>query len=238
MPLASKRGHFLHSGEDRTSIKNYDQVKTLADLGMEKGYLTTDEISYFLPQNVCSPEDVEHIFEFLPESNIDVVDTMKEKVEAPEEEQREWEEVERFPAEKTDTIIWAYLKDMGRVSLLTSEEEHDIGKQMEVEENKIRGLLFELPQAIAALQELSTQIKKGGVNIIDVLKNIDEMNYTKKDEEEYKKKTVTLINCLKDQFEKRQQLKKDMRKTDPFTKKQLEKKKKALEEKMNRHRPV
>ena len=37
------------------------------------------------------------------------------------------------------------------------------------------------------MQELSTQLKKGAVNIIDVLKNIDEMNYTTKDEEEYKK---------------------------------------------------
>ena len=207
------------------SVKNYDQVKTLIDVGMEKGYLTPNAINDVLPQNIGSPEDIEDIFDFLSESNIDVVDTMKEKIEAPGEEQREWEEVKRFPAEKTDNIISAYLKDIGRVSLLTSEEEHDIAKRTEVGENKIRGLLFELPQAIGELQELSTQIKKGGVNIIDVLKNIDEMNYTKKDEEEYKKKTVTLISSLKNQFEKRQQLKKEMRKTDPFTKKQLEKKK-------------
>ena len=113
----------------------------------------------------------------------------------PRKRQREWEETERFPAEKTDNIIWAYLKDIGRVSLLTSEEEYDIAKRIEEGESKIRGLLFELPQAIAELQELSTQMKKDAVNIIDVLKNIDEMNYTKKDEEEYKKKTVTLINA-------------------------------------------
>ena len=157
---------------------------------------------------------------------------MTEKIEAPEEEQREWEEVKRFPAEKTDNIIWAYLKDIGRVSLLTSQEEYDIARQIEIGENKIRGLLFELPQAVAELHELSTQLKKGAVNIREVLKNIDEMNYTKKDEEEYKKKTIRLISSLKDQFEKRQQLKKEMCKTDPFTKKQLEKKKTALEEKM------
>ena len=212
------------------TIKNYDQVKTLIDIGMEKGYLTPDEINDFLPQNICSPEDIEDIFDFLSESNIDVVDTMKEKIEAPEEEQREWEEVERFPAEKTDNIIWAYLKDIGRVSLLTSEEEYDIAKRIEVGDNKVRTLLFELPQAIAELQELATQLKKGAVNIIDVLKNIDEMNYTKKDEEDYKKKTITLVSSLKNQFEKKQELKKEMRRVDPFTRKQLDKKKKALEE--------
>ena len=214
------------------TTRNYDQAKTLIDVGMEKEYRTPDEINDFLPQDISSPEDVEDIFDLLSESNIDVVDTMKETIEAPEEGQRECEETERFPTENTDNIIWAYLKHMGKASLLTSEEEYEIAKRIEVGESKIRGLLFELPQAIAELQELSTQVKKDGVNIIDVLKNIDEMNYTKKDEEEYKKKTVTLISSLKNQFEKRQQLKKEMHKTDPFTKKQLEKKKKALEEKM------
>jgi RNA polymerase primary sigma factor len=222
----------LHSGEAKMSIKNYDQLKTLIDIGLEKGYLTPDEINDFLPQNIVSPEDIEDIFDFLSESNIDVVDTMKEKVEVPEEEQREWEEAaERFPAEKTDNIIWAYLKDIGRVSLLTGEEEYDIAKRIEIGENKIRTLLFELPQAIAELQELSTQLKKSAVNIIDVLKNIDEMNYTKKDEEQYKKKTITLIASLRNQFEKRLEIRKQMRKTDPFTKKQLEKKRKVLEAK-------
>ena len=65
-------------------------------MGMEKGFLTPDEINDYLPQNIVSPEDIEDIFDFLSESNIDVVDTMKEKVETPEEEQREWEE-EQFP---------------------------------------------------------------------------------------------------------------------------------------------
>jgi len=214
------------------TIKNYDQAKALIDGGMEEEYRASDESNDFPPQDISSPEDIEDTFDLLSESNIDVVDTMKGTIETPEEGQREWEETERFPAENTDNIIWVYLKHMGKVSLLTSEEEYDIAKRIEVGESKIRGLLFELPQAIAALQELSTQLKKGTIHIIDVLKNIDETNYTKKAEEEYKKKTVTLISTLKRQFEKRLQLKKEMRTADPFTKKQLEKKKKALEEKM------
>ncbi len=77
------------------TIKNFDQIKTLIDIGMEKGYLTPDEINDFLPQNIFSPEDIEDIFDFLSESNIDVVETIKEKIETAEEEQREWEEPER-----------------------------------------------------------------------------------------------------------------------------------------------
>ena len=60
-----------------------------------------------------------------------------------------------------------------------------------------------MPLAIAELQELAAQIKKETINIIDVIKNIDEMNYTKKDEEQYKKRTITLTNSLKSLHEKK-----------------------------------
>jgi hypothetical protein len=183
-----------------------------------------------LPQNVVSPEDMEDIFDFLSEPNADVVDTMIEKIEAPEEEPPEWEEAaQRFPADKTDNIIWAYLKGIGRVPLLTGEEEYDIAKRIEIGENKIRTLLFGAPQAIAEMEELSTQLKKGAVNIVDVLKNIDRMNYTKEDVEQYKEKTIALIAALRDQL--RPEISVQMRLADPFTKKQLEKKRKGLEAK-------
>ncbi len=216
------------------SIKNFDQIKTLIDIGMEKGYLTPDEINDFLPQNIFSPEDIEDIFDFLSESNIDVVETIKDKIETAEEEPHEWEEVERFPTEKTDNIIWAYLKDIGRISLLSSDEEYDIAKRIEEGEGRIRGLLFEMPQALAELHELVAQIKKDAVNIIDILKNIDEMNYTKKDEEQYKKKTITLANSLKGLYEKKGEMKRQLKpEVDEFTRKQTEKKLHATETKID-----
>jgi RNA polymerase primary sigma factor len=214
------------------SIKNFDQIKTLIDIGMEKGYLTPDEINDFLPQNIFSPEDIEDIFDFLSESNIDVVDTIREKIETHEEEQREWEETERFPTEKTDNIIWAYLKDIGRISLLSSDEEYDIAKKIEEGERRIRSLLFDMPQAIAELQELAVQIKKDGVNITDIIKHVDEANYTKKDEEQYKKKTVTLINSLKNLFEKKGEMRQQISIADSFMRKQAEKKLMATENKI------
>jgi RNA polymerase primary sigma factor len=214
------------------NIKNFDGIKTLIDMGMEKGFLTADEINDCLPQNIVSPEDIEDIFDFLSESNIDVVDTMKEKVERPEEEQREWEE-ERFPTEKTDNIIWAYLKDIGRISLLSSEEEYDIAKRIEDGERTIRNLLFELPHAVTELHDLAVQIKKDTVHIIDVVKNIDELNFTETDEEQFKKKTVTLVNSVKSGFEKRIDLRRQIKKADETTKKQLDKKLKAQEAKLD-----
>jgi len=65
----------------KMAIKNFSEIKQLIDIGMEKGYLTPDEINDFLPQNIFSPEEIEDIFDFLSESNIDIVETIKEKVE-------------------------------------------------------------------------------------------------------------------------------------------------------------
>jgi RNA polymerase primary sigma factor len=214
------------------TIKNFSEIKHLVDMGMEKGYLTPDEINDVLPQNLFSPEDIEDIFDFLSESNIDIVDTMKEKTEAPAEESQDWGESERFPSERADNIIWAYLKDIGRVSLLTSDEEFMIAKRIEEGERKTRNLLFDLPYAIKELQELGSLIKKESVNIIDVVKNIDEMNYTKKDEEKYKKRTLSLIHSIKAQFEKKQEIRKTQPKGDGATKKQMDKKLKAVDQKI------
>jgi RNA polymerase primary sigma factor len=217
--------------EPRMSIKNFSEIKHLVDIGMEKGYLTPDEINDFLPQNIFSPEDIEDIFDFLSESNIDIVETIKEKIETPEEEAPEWGEMERFPSERTDNIIWAYLKDIGRVSLLTSDEEYTIAKRIEEGEGKIRNLLFNMPQAIRELQEIGSQLKKETVNIIDVIKNIDEMNYTKKDEDKYKKKTLSLINSVKSFYEKREEIQRKLETEDEFQRKQYEKKLKVIEHK-------
>ncbi|MBA4391017.1 MAG: RNA polymerase sigma factor RpoD [Syntrophus sp. (in: bacteria)] len=215
------------------SIRNHSEIKHLVDMGMEKGYLTPDEINDFLPQSIFTAEDIEDIFDFLSESNIDIVETIKEKTETHEEGTQEWGEVERFPSERTDNIIWAYLKDIGRVSLLTSEEEYTIAKRIEEGERKIRNLLFDLAYAIHELQEIAGNLKKDSVNIVDVIKNIDELNHTKKDEEKYKKKTITLINTIKGYYDKKEEMQKNMTgRAKEATKKQNMKKLQGIEEKI------
>jgi RNA polymerase primary sigma factor len=219
--------------EKAMTIKNFTEIKHLVDIGIEKGYLTPDEINDFLPQNIFSPEDIEDIFDYLSESNIDVVETIKEKIEAPEEEPQEWGEMERFPSERTDNIIWAYLKDIGRVSLLTSDEEYLIAKRIEEGEAKIRNLLFDLPQALHELQDISMQLKKETMNIIDVIKNIDEMNYSKKDEEKHRKKAIALINTIRNLIEKKIEIQDRLAGTDNGLRKQHEKKLHSAEGKID-----
>lgn len=229
MPF-KKRAFFIYTIV--MAIKNYSEIKHLIDIGMEKGYLTPDEINDILPQNIFSPEDIEDIFDFLSESNIDIVDTIKEKVEeAQEEAPQGWEELERLPSEKSENIIWSYLKDIGRVSLLTSEEEYMIAKKIEEGERRIRNLLFGLPQGIDELSEIALQLKRDEVNIVDVIKNIDELDFSKNDEEAHKKKAISIINNIKMLYEKKGELLKDIEEPEIETKRQTQKRLKSIDEK-------
>ncbi|MCK7504792.1 MAG: hypothetical protein MZV70_12375 [Desulfobacterales bacterium] len=145
---------------------------------MEKGFPGSDEINDFLPREIFSPEDVEDVFDFLSESDIDIVETIQEKVGSGKEKSTDWGEVERSPSETADNIVWAYLKDMGHVSLLTSDEEYQIAKKIEEAERKAKNILFDLPQAVNELLEIGQQLKEETINIVDVINNIDEMNCT------------------------------------------------------------
>jgi RNA polymerase primary sigma factor len=80
--------------------------------------------------------------------------------------------------------------------------------------------------------EISSLLKKEAINIIDVVKNIDELNYTKKDEDKYRKKTVSLINSIKNQHEKKEELRRNSIKVPEATKKLNEKKLNAIEKKV------
>jgi RNA polymerase primary sigma factor len=229
MPFSSKRAFLLL--RLRMTIKNFTEIKQLVDIGMEKGFLTSGEINDFLPHNIFSPEDIEDVFDFLSESDIDIVEMIQEKVESRKEESTDWGEVEKLPSERTDNIIWAYLKDIGHVSLLTSDEEHQIAKKIEEGERTAKNILFELPQAVNELLEIGQQLKEETVNIVDVINNIDEMNYTQKDEEKYKKKTISSINRIKSLCDKKEEIKSKLPGTDEPNRKKLKKDLKMIENK-------
>jgi RNA polymerase primary sigma factor len=112
-------------------------IASLIELGREKGYVTLDDISTALPESERSITQLEEIFAALLSASISYI----EDDEAPEptddelEDEREIEivlEQEDYLANvETKDTVGLYLKEAGRVPLLTPTEEIEITKRME-----------------------------------------------------------------------------------------------------------
>ena len=213
------------------AINNSTKVKDLVDMGMEKDFLESEEASDFLPRESFSPEDAEDAFDFLSESDTDIFETIQEKVESRKETRADGEEVEKLASETADNIVWAYLKDMGHVSLLTTDEEYQIAKKIEDAEKRAKKILFDLPQAVNELLEIGQKLKEEAVNIVDVINDIDEMNCTPEDEAKYKKKTISSIKTIKHLHGKKEEIKKILPGADKPGRKELTNDLQKIEEK-------
>ncbi len=106
------------------------KVRELLDAGKAKGVLTYKEIMDSLEELELDQEQIEKIYEHLEEMNIDVV----EEVDVPEDINEEIAEIESTLAAvegvNIDDPVRMYLKEIGKVPLLSANEEVDIARRM------------------------------------------------------------------------------------------------------------
>ena len=126
------------------------EVTKLMARGKEKGSLTSDEISDGLQEVELSPEQIDNVYAKIFELGIEVVDNHAEAIDPPPAEGAEPadEAEEPAPSKKLDLSIKTvtndpvrmYLKEIGKVALLTGKEEVELAKKIEAGELAIREL--------------------------------------------------------------------------------------------------
>ncbi|MDP9017216.1 MAG: RNA polymerase sigma factor RpoD [Candidatus Eremiobacteraeota bacterium] len=114
-----------------------EQIKKLIERGKKRGSLTYEEINaVFDNVDDVSPERIDDLFEEIAAMGVEIIDEQKE--EKPETEAEEPADETAVPAGLAlDDPVRMYLKEIGRVPLLSMADEKDLAMKIEAGENEV-----------------------------------------------------------------------------------------------------
>ncbi|HRD03936.1 MAG TPA: RNA polymerase sigma factor RpoD, partial [Verrucomicrobiota bacterium] len=114
-----------------------ETIKTLLHLAQEHGFVTYDDINDILPDGM-SPDDLDQLYMKLRSMDVEIVDHAEVERAKPTEP----EEEEDVRLEALDDPVRMYMNQMGKVPLLTREQEVEICKRIEDAEGEIKRLVY------------------------------------------------------------------------------------------------
>ena len=216
----------MERGVDLSIEDKYDGIRELINLGKEKGYLLYDEVNDVLPDNIHSSEDLDSIFYLFGDAGIEVIDseqqfeTVQRKIRPKTGAEDEDQETDLPTAglEKTNDPVRMYLREMGRVPLLTREGEVEIAKRIEKGQKTVLKALTRSLVVVAEILQYGQELRTGGLLIKNFVKfNEDEL--TEEILESRQQQVLCRIDEIAKLEEEASRVRRHLRKTRKETKK-------------------
>ncbi|MFO7837871.1 MAG: RNA polymerase sigma factor region1.1 domain-containing protein, partial [Desulfosalsimonadaceae bacterium] len=167
--------------EGEKKAQKREKIEELVNKGKKQGYLTYDQISEVLPEEMMSPEQLDETLMWFDDLDIEVVEKQKKISGAGKKDDRDNEKIS--DSEETDEIaafgtvtdpVKMYLREMGLVTLLSREGEIEIAKKIEAGEQEVLRAMLETTLGVDAIINLGEQISAGTLRPKHVLRDIDE----------------------------------------------------------------
>jgi RNA polymerase primary sigma factor len=144
-------------------------IERLVALGRSQGYVTYDDVMEAVPEAELNIEQLEDALATLIEMGIEISDAELEEPVMEQKERRVTATVEStvtasdidLSAIDIDDSISLYLKEIGRIPLLTAEQEVSLAKRMEAGRNSKRRLSNDRNLSYEEREELSAIVRDG-----------------------------------------------------------------------------
>src|SRR5258707_381830 len=148
------------AGKPGQAVDLTETIKTLLHLAHEHGHVTYDDINDILPDGL-SPDDLDELYTKLRNLDVEIVDHAEVERAKPAEPEEEEPDTR---LEVLDDPVRMYMNQMGKVPLLTREQEVEICKRIEEAEAEMKrlvyGLGFTAKEHIAIAEKLLSEPPK------------------------------------------------------------------------------
>jgi RNA polymerase primary sigma factor len=134
-----------NSTPSASTVDLTETIKTLVHLGQEHGYVTYDDINDVLPDNL-SPDDLDALLSKLRSLDVEIVmdQAEAERSDRGNKPQQAEEVEDDSRLEILDDPVRMYMNQMGKVPLLTREQEVEICKKIEEAEVAMKAIIYGL----------------------------------------------------------------------------------------------
>ena len=119
-----------------------EKVRQLIHLSSEQGFLTYKDVDKALPKIADKPEELQNVISIFNNLEIKLMDTKDVEKFKKNKEETEEEKAKSNQSDMLDDPVRMYLKQMGKVPLLSREEEVDISKRIESAETAALKIIY------------------------------------------------------------------------------------------------
>jgi RNA polymerase primary sigma factor len=164
-----------------------EELDKLISTGKQKGYVTYEELNDALPGDLISSYQLDDIMLMFGAMDIDVVDsakaprplneiedTLDEREETVQAEPGDAIDLSPGPIGRTEDPVRMYLREMGRVSLLTREGEIALAKRIEEGKEGVTRAVMSTNLAKREFQALKDGLRKARISVRDIADISDE----------------------------------------------------------------